>query len=271
LHSRQDAAAHSSRGQNRPLDLSVPLEGGRTWAHPIEAHSTVGLLSRYRSGSIEREQEVYPGLGPQQEAAWRPRDDCRRHAAEIPPHGHSQAGLDLCPSAGPLRARLLAHFPVRAEASVLHGKANGCGPRHAEDGVRMLFLHRAVHWGAPREPAVPVFLIQPIRRLVCLAACPVVPGRVCLASLLCVDPPSPCLIHRRFLARSCVPADVRSAYPHPSLAGRRRLRPACPQAGADPSTPFLPRNPWRQAWELRPAWERKELASEDGPPAKLGA
>jgi hypothetical protein len=118
------------------------LEGGQTWAHPTEAHSTGGLVNRYRLGSIEREPEVYLGGAPQQEAAWRPRDDYRRHAAEILPDDHSKADPELCPLPGPLLVRLLVHFSVRAEAFVLHEKANGCGRPHAEDGVRMLILHR---------------------------------------------------------------------------------------------------------------------------------
>jgi hypothetical protein len=285
LHTRQLAAAHSSRGQNRLPDFSLPLEGGQTWPHPIEAHSTGGWLSRYRLGSIEREREVLPGEGPQWEAAWRPRDDYRRYAAKILPYvladGHSKAGREQCPSAGPLPMRLLAHFSVRAEDFVLHGKANGCGPRY-EDGMRLLIPHRvrqwvqhwvwdqASDWGAPRQPAVPVFLIHPTRPPVCLAACPVAPRRACLALLPCVEP-RPCLVHRWSLARSCVPADVRFAYPHPSLPGRLRLRLAYPQAGADPSTPSVAQDPWRQTLELRQAWERRELASEGGPKAKLGA
>jgi len=116
------------------------LEGGQTWAHPAEAHSPGGLLSRYRLGSIERQLEVYPGDGPQQEAAWRPRDDYHRHAAEILPGDRSKADPELCPLTGPLLMRRLVHFSVWAEAFVLPGKANGCGPWRAEDGVR---IH---HW-----------------------------------------------------------------------------------------------------------------------------
>jgi hypothetical protein len=141
LRSRQPAAAHSSGGQNRPQDQPLLVKGGQTWAHPTEAHSTGGLLSRYRLGSVERGPQVYLGGGPQQEAAWRPRDDYRRHAAENLPDDHSKADPELCLLTGPLLMRLLVHFPVhfwvRAEASVLHGKANGCGPRYTEDGVRI--------------------------------------------------------------------------------------------------------------------------------------
>ena len=107
-------------------------------------------MSPYRLGSIERELEVYPGDGPQRVAAWRPKDgfrwrsadDYRRHAAEILPDDHSKADPKLCPLTGPLPMRLLVHFSVWAEAFVLPGKANGCAPRHAADGVRMLILHR---------------------------------------------------------------------------------------------------------------------------------
>jgi len=163
--------------------------------------------------------------------------------------------------ADPLPMRLLVHSSVQAEAFVLRGKANACGPRHAEDGVPVLILHQAVRWAAPTKPAVPVSLCQPTRRRVCLAACPASPLGVEL----------PCPVHQWFLAGSCVPADVRADYLHPSLAGwRLRPRLACPRAGVDLSTPFLPREAWLQTLALHQAWERKELASEDGPPAKLG-
>jgi len=138
-------------------------------------------------------------------------------------------------------------------------------------------LDQASDWVAPKEPAVLVFLIQPTQPPVCLAACPVAPGHACLASLLCGELPLPCLVQQWFLAGSCVPADVRAAYPQPFLAGSPRSRLACPQAGADPSTPFVPRmarpQPPQppQTLEARQAGERKEPASEGGSPAKLGA
>jgi hypothetical protein len=139
----------------------------------------------------------------------------------------------------------------------------------------MLVLHRvldqASDWVAPKEPAVLVFLIQPTQPPVCLAACPVAPGHACLASLLCGELPLPCLLHQWFLAGSCVPADLRAAYPQPFLAGRLRSRLACPQPGADPSTPFVPRKARPQTLEARQAGERTALASEGGPKAKLGA
>jgi hypothetical protein len=101
-------------------------------------------------GSIERELEVYLGNGQMQGAAWRPRDDYRRHAAEILLDGFAgghakadpeKADLELCPLPGPLLVRF-QHPSARVEASVLRGKANDYGPRHAEDGVRMLIQHR---------------------------------------------------------------------------------------------------------------------------------
>jgi hypothetical protein len=121
------------------------------------------------------------------------------------------------------------------------------------------------------EPAVLVFLIQPTQPPVCLAACPVAPGHACLALLLCGELPLPCLLHQWFLAGSFVPADLRAAYPQPCLAGSLRSRLACPQAGADPSTPFVPRKARPQTLEARQAGERTELASEGGAKAKLGA
>jgi hypothetical protein len=199
--------------------------------------------------------------------------DYRRHAVEILldlADGHSQADpelhpldlhpLELCPVPDPLPFHLRDHVLVRAEASVLRGKANDCGPRHAGDEVRRLILHWAVHWAAPRERVVPVSL-QSIQPLVCFVAHPAAPLG---AELL-----HPCLVRQWSLAGSCVPADVRAACLRPFLTGTRS-RPICPQAGADPSTPFLPREGWLQVLEARQAWEGRQPASEGGRPVKLG-
>ena len=116
-------------------------------------------------------------------------------------------------------------------------------------------------------------LLRSTPPLACLAAS----GRGCLASLLHLELPLPWLVHQWFSAESCVPADVRASYPYPFVAGGLPPRPACPQAVADPSTPFLPgdelEQAWkpRQTWKLRQALERTEPVSEGGPPAKLDA
>ncbi len=236
-------------------------------------------MSRYRLGSIERELEVYLGGGPQWEAAWLPRVDYRRHAAEILPNelAHSKADPEIYPLTDRLRVRLV-HFPVRVEASVLHGKANQYGPRHAGEGVPRLIVRLAVrwaaYWAAPREPVVPVSP-RSTHRLACLVACPV--------ALLGVEPPLPWLVYQWFLAENCVPADVRAAYPHPLPADRAGSRLVCRRTCADLSTPFWQNEVRRLASELRQtlkprqtleprqAWERKQPASGGGPPAGLGA
>jgi hypothetical protein len=253
LHSHQNAAGHNPAGQNRPQGRSLHLEAGETEAHP-----TGGLLSRYRLGLIERELEVSLEDGPQQEAAWEPRDVSRRHAAEILPNefagGHSKADPDLYPLPGPLPMRFQVHLPVhflihflliRDEAFVLHGKANDCGPRHAEDGVPRLILHWAVRWAVPRERLVPVSLLPSTQPLVCLVAYPA----------LGVEVPHPCQVRQWCLAGSCVPGDVRAAYPHSFLADRAGLRLVCLRTGAESATPFLPTEVWFQTLERCQAWE----------------
>ena len=102
-------------------------------------------------------------------------------------------------------------------------------------------------------------LLRSTPPLACLAACPADSGRGCLASLLRVELPFPCVVHQWFSAESCVPADVKASYPYPFVAGSRPSQPACPLAGADPSTPFLPREEPRQLLEVCQLLDLRQL------------